>query len=154
MGLEPISHVPSRAASNLLITLVGAVASVAVLAVCLYGYVLLAGRNALNQTLIAQRDGTSLPANVVFDTCHLSVHMQSEGRFAAVLKGGFAVGRSTFLWDAPHALGASYSIDVNEDIGLVCEVYRGKTWRIFCGQLRCAGDETCRFEAAEAGHDL
>jgi hypothetical protein len=129
-------------------TVTAAVAIVGILPVGLYSYVAGAGRNVLNQTLIAQRDGTSLPANVVFDARHLSEHMQAEGRFAALLKDGFAVGPSTFLWDAPHLLGASYSVEVEDNIGLVCEVYRGKAWRVSCGQLRCVKGDPCRFESA------
>ena len=137
----------SRVVARLAATLVGLVAVAALLGVGVYAYLAYGGRSALNETLMAQRDGTPIPANVVFDSSHLSVHMRAEGRFSKLLRAGFVVSRPTFMWEAPQSLGAAYSIDVKEDIQLVCEVYRGKRWRIFCGQIRCASGDPCWFES-------
>lgn len=129
-------------------TLVRVAAVAVVVGVGLYAYVAVAGRHILNQTLIAQRDGAPIPANVVLDTRHLSVHMRTAEHFSSLLKDGFTVGPSSLIWEAPFPPGVAYPIEVNEDIGLVCEVYRGAAWRIPCGQLRCAKGDPCRFDAA------
>lgn len=146
MDIRPLASSP--AVRCVVATVIGTVAIAAVLGAGLYTYVAMSGRSVLNDTLSAQRDGTPMRADVVFETSHLSEHLRAQRGLAALLKDGFAIGRSTFLWEAPQHLGASYSIDVKQDLGLVCEVYRGKAWRISCGQLRCASDDPCRFESA------
>jgi hypothetical protein len=138
-----------RTATHLGAALLALIALAMVVIVGLYAYLAIGGRIALTDTLMAHRAGTPIPANVLFDTSHFSVHMKAAGRLPKLLKAGFSVGKPMFMWEAPRNLGASYSIDAKEDIQLVCEVYRRKKWLIFCGQLRCANDDPCWFENTE-----
>ena len=117
----------------------------------LAAYFAIGSKRVLEDVLIAQRDGKPLPANVELDSTHLSVHTRAEGQLSQALRAGFLVSRRNMMWEALPRLAASYSIDVQDDIDLVCEVYRGKAWLIACGQLRCASGDPCEFETAD-GH--
>lgn len=114
------------------------------------GYVLffrVTGQAALNRALAAVADGTPVPADIRLDLGQLSIQLQEPGEFVALLRRGYRVTggmwRGNELWDFPSPLWA-FDVDVQRDIGLVCETYPGEAWSIYCGQVSC-DDKPCTF---------
>jgi hypothetical protein len=103
------------------------------------------GQAALNRALAAVADGTPVPADIRLDLGHLSIQLQEPGEFAALLRRGYRVTGGMWLgdelWDFASPQWA-FDVDVQRDIGLVCETHPGDAWSIYCGQVSC-DDKPC-----------
>lgn len=149
LGLGARPPVVLRSTARLSSTLFALGAFAVLLLAGFAAYFAIGSKRVLEDVLMAQRDGKPMPANVEFDSTHLSVRTRAEGQLSQYLSAGFLVSRRNMMWEALPRLAASYSIDIQEDIDFVCEVYRGKAWLIACGQLRCASGDPCEFETAD-----
>jgi len=93
--------------------------------------------DALDRALRAVADGRPVPAAVDLRLVGMEVALDDQTKLRTVLRNGFAIKRSAYVWEAFPRRAFVHAIGLDVDIDMVCEVYSNARWTISCSQIKC-----------------